>query len=192
MYAEGKNDPQWELFRAGEARALGDIYDQHILLLYRYGHKLTTDRTLVEDCIQDVFAELWKRRDRISPTTSVKYYLFRALRQKILRQLKHQRPTFRLEDAIHLSHEVTTTLPEEQAQALHQALSQLAPRQKEAIYLKFYNRLSNDEIAAVMEIDKRTVYNLVSQALSQLHQDLTPAFNVLHMIGWLTLLFQFV
>lgn len=191
MYAK-RYDPQWELFRTGDARALGAIYDEHILTLYRYGHKLTTDRTVVEDCIQDVFAELWKRRNRISPTTSVKFYLFRALRRRIIRQLRQHPATSPLENAIHLSHEITSSLPEEQARALHQALILLSPRQKEAVYLKFYNRLSNDEIAAVMEIDKRTVYNLVSQALSRLQRELTPAFDALQMVGWLALLLSSV
>ena len=188
MLAEKTYDTQWECFRAGDAQALGRMYDQYILLLYRYGHKLTTDRSLVEDCIQDVFAELWKRRDRISPTTSVKFYLFRALRQKIVRQRKYQSRRL-AEDAIAVSHESLATadpsFTEDQLQALRQALAHLSPRQKEAIYLKFYNRLSNDEIAAVMEIDKRTVYNLVSQALGRMQQELTPDFNVLPMIGWL-------
>lgn len=192
MRAEKKYDEQWELFRAGHAPALGTIYDQYVLLLYRYGHKLTSDRSVVEDSIQEVFAELWKRRERISPTTSVKFYLFRALRQKILRELKHHRPTLSLEDVIHVSHAIDTSLPEKQAQQLRQALSHLGPRQKEAIYLKFYNRLSNDEIAAVMEIDKRTVYNLVSQALGQLKRELKVAWSALQLIGWLLLLSQFI
>ena len=147
---------------------------------------------MVEDSIQEVFAELWKRRDRISPTTSVKFYLFRALRQKILRELKYHCPTLSLEDVIHISHDIGTFLPEEQAQKLRQALSRLGPRQKEAIYLRFYNRLSNDEIATVMEIDKRTVYNLVSQALGQLKRDLKLTLNALQLIGWLLLLSQYV
>ncbi len=195
MDREKKYDEQWELFRAGHAQALGAIYDQYILLLYRYGHKLTSDRSIVEDSIQDVFAELWKRRDRISPTTSVKFYLFRSLRRKIFRQLKHQLPAVALEDEIRVSHEAmnaTSSLTEEQVYALQQAITHLSPRQKEAIYLKFYNRLSNDEIAEVMEIDKRTVYNLVSQALGQLKQELKPTVNVLQLIGWLTLLYHLI
>lgn len=188
MYVEKEYNEQWNRFRGGDARELGNIYDQHILLLYRYGNKLTTDRSTVEDSIQDVFAELWKRRENISPTTSIKFYLFRALRQKIVRQLTHQRPSLHLESTIQVAHTVEASLTEEQIHKLQQALSHLSPRQKEAIYLKFYNRLSNDEIAAVMNIDKRTVYNVVSQALSRLKQQLKPAFNILQMLAWLTLL----
>ena len=193
-HLDKKYDQLWERFRMSDAQALGVIFDQHILLLYRYGHKLTTDKTVVEDCIQEVFAELWKRRDRISPTTSIKFYLFRALRQKILRELKHHHPTLFLEDVILVSHEALEdpSLTEIQKQKLHQALSNLSPRQKEAVYLKFYNRLSNDEIAAVMEIDKRTVYNLISQALGRLQQELKPVWNTLHLIEWLILLYAFI
>ncbi len=186
MPRNNDHDAQWERFRSGEASALGAIYDQHVRALYSYGHKLAADRALVEDSIQDVFAELWKRRKRISPTTSVKFYLLGALRRKIVRELKKQRATLPLEKAIHVSHTVQDHLSDEQAHALRKALAQLGPRQQEAIYLRFYNRLTNDEIAELMEIDKRTVYNLVSQALARLNERLKPVLHPL--LGWLTLL----
>ncbi len=59
------------------------LYKSHIEILYRYGHKLTTDTQLVEDSIQDMFIELWNSRKRLSDTDSIKYYLFRILRRKI-------------------------------------------------------------------------------------------------------------
>ena len=194
MYVGQGYDQQWEHFRNGDAQALGEIYDQYILLLYRYGHKLTTDRSLVEDCIQEVFAELWKRRNRISPTTSVKFYLFRALRRKILWQLKSL-PRLSAEDFTTVSHNLLATGPsltEEQINDIHRALAHLSPRQKEAVYLKFYSRLSNDQVAEVMEIDKRTVYNLISQSLGRLQHELQSSFNIIRLIGWPILLYSTV
>jgi RNA polymerase sigma factor (sigma-70 family) len=186
MPQNDNHDAQWERFRAGEAAALGAIYDQHVRALYGYGHRLTPNRALVEDSIQDVFAELWKRRKRIRPTTSAKFYLLVALRRKIVRELKKQRTMLPLEEALHVSHTIQNSLSDEQAIALREALAQLGPRQQEAIYLRFYNRLTNDEIAELMEIDKRTVYNLVSQALARLNRRLKPVMH--YLLGWLTLL----
>ena len=186
--AKGSYDPEWDLFLSGSTSALGAIYDRHILLLYRYGHTLTTSRSLVEDSIQDVFAELWKRHHQISRTTSVKFYLFRCLRNRILYQLKQYRTSTLSEEALNISHVVEESLDEEQVHELRQALTHLGPRQREAIYLKFYNRLNNDDIAAIMDIDKRTVYNLVSLALKRLQYELKPTLGKLLMVvGWFVL-----
>src|SRR5690606_41088830 len=56
--------------------------------LLNYGYKITSDRTLIEDSIQDLFFELWKNRANISETTSIRFYLFKALRYKIVRNAR--------------------------------------------------------------------------------------------------------
>jgi DNA-directed RNA polymerase specialized sigma24 family protein len=51
----------------------------------------------------------------------------------------------------------------------------LSPRQKEVIYLRFYRKLSNEEIAEVMVLSLPSVYNIVSKALSVLEKHITPS-----------------
>src|SRR5690606_16061393 len=78
-------DPQWCAFKKGDKKAFSTIYKAHIHDLLNYGYKVTSDRKLIEDSIQDLFLELWQNRERLSETTSIRFYLFKALRYKIVR-----------------------------------------------------------------------------------------------------------
>ncbi len=54
---------------------------------------------------------------------------------------------------------------EEQLVYLHQAFTKLSSRQKEVIYLRFYNQLSYEEIADVMSVQVKAIYKLMSRAI---------------------------
>jgi RNA polymerase sigma factor (sigma-70 family) len=184
----------WKRLKRGDREAVSIIFDQYILLLYSYGHKFTSNREVVEDCIQDLFAEIWEKHARLGDTDTIKFYLFKSLRRRILRCIKQAQQwevhdkvdhdiTFSQEDKI-----ISQQLREEQIRRLNEALSRLTRRQKEALYLKFYNRFSYDEIAEVMSLNKRTVYNLISQAIHSLQKELKPSQDVLYPLWWPVLL----
>jgi len=180
----------WKRLKNGEQEALSQIFDQHILLLYSYGHKFTPDRELVEDCIQDLFAEVWEKKERLSDTDSIKFYLFKGLRRRIIRKLNESKMWTQRDlqpDPICFSHEdriILNQLNQVQIKQLNLALAHLSKRQKEVIYLKFYNRFTYDEIAEVMDINMRTVYNLASQAIASLYKELKPQQDILFPLWW--------
>lgn len=189
----------WNQLRYGDPHALEIIFDLHIRLLYSYGHKFTGNRSLVEDCIQDLFAEIWEKRARLSETNSIRFYLFKSLRRKIIRNLqKSHHNTNDLEEVSEhsaMSHEhvlILQQFSEEQLQLLQDALQKLAKRQKEAIFLKFYNQLTYDQIAEVMDLNKRTVYNLISLALDTLQKELASSQKMFLEPMWLPLIFAFI
>ncbi|MDF9798982.1 RNA polymerase sigma factor (sigma-70 family) [Catalinimonas alkaloidigena] len=184
----------WKRLKRGDREAVGVIFDRYILLLYSYGHKFTSNREVVEDCIQELFAEIWEKRTRLSDTNAIKFYLFKGLRRRILRCIKQAQHweinegaehhiTFSQEDKI-----ISQQLREEQIRQLNDALHSLTRRQKEALYLKFYNRFTYDEIAEMMTLNKRTVYNLISQAISNLQKELKPSQDILFPFCWPILL----
>lgn len=184
----------WKRLKQGDREAVSIIFDQHILLLYSYGHKFTSNREVVEDCVQDLFAEIWEKRSRLGDTDTIRFYLFKGLRRRIMRSIRQEQQweindgvdhhiTFSQEDRI-----ISQQLKEEQIRQLNKALSCLTRRQKEALYLKFYNHFSYDEIAEVMTLNKRTAYNLISQAISSLQKELKPSQDVLFPLWWPILL----
>ncbi|HEY9488870.1 MAG TPA: sigma factor, partial [Chryseosolibacter sp.] len=85
---EKKADFIWKAFKKGSKEAFATIYKEHVRDLLNYGYKVTSDRRLIEDSIQDLFFELWKNRSGLSDTDSIRFYLFRALRYKIVRNAK--------------------------------------------------------------------------------------------------------
>src|SRR5690606_27340999 len=65
--------------------ALDFIFKEHSSNLFAYGSRFTRDEDLVLDAIQDVFVELWNRRQNLSETNCIKFYLLKALRRRITR-----------------------------------------------------------------------------------------------------------
>ena len=80
-----KDEEVWGIFKSGNEEALGFIYRSNISILYKYGNKFSSNGQLVEDCIQDLFLTIWKNRENLSATNSIKLYLLGALRKKLIR-----------------------------------------------------------------------------------------------------------
>ena len=164
----------WEAFRTGDAHALSILFEAHYDALYNYGVKLTGDEELVKDCIQNLFQKLWRRREGLRPVQVVKAYLFKALRRhlgdetKLLRQHRHLLPAYTDSFEVVYSHEeflISQQSDTEQNARLLAALNQLSKRQREALYLKFFDGFSYERIAEVMSLNIQSVRNLVFNAL---------------------------
>src|SRR5689334_20166503 len=94
------DDETWRSFKNGDKTAFSVLYRFHVGALLNYGSKISSDRALIEDSIQDLFYELWNSRRRISDPTSVKSYLFKALRYKIHRNAKANDASYSLDMAL--------------------------------------------------------------------------------------------
>lgn len=174
----------WRAFQQGDQKAFAALYSQFIRPLLGYGRKLSPNAALVEDTVHDLFMELWHSRGRLSDTTSIRFYLFRALRNK----LSHSLPLIPLvpvEDnsAIELPVESYWIGEEESAEQLHrlrQAMSQLSRRQQEAIHLRYFQLFNNQQVADLMQLNEQSVRNLIHTALRSLRHILVSG-----LIGWL-------
>jgi RNA polymerase sigma factor (sigma-70 family) len=168
----------WIAFQAGDEQAYAALYTNYFSPLYRYGKKFTQDIELIEDCIQDLYVNLWKSRENLTVPESVKNYLFKSLRFIIFKKLRFQEDFVHEEQVLEdYTAEVNPSLESvlieateqaEQKVKVENALKQLPKRQREAIFLKFYNEMTYQEIADVMDISVQAVYNLISKALMQL------------------------
>lgn len=170
-------DTQWEAFLEGDKTALSAIYAHYLPVIYDYGMRLHQDSALVEDCIQDLFIKLWVNREHIGKVSRVKPYLMVALRGAIYNKLKPQKvrriismgelPDFKMmfsEESAYLLKDARETRSRE----LIAALNQLSPRQKEIIYLRFYEELPYEDISAMMNISVKAAYKLSARALGAL------------------------
>jgi len=159
-----------------------EVYVEFGPMLYNYGRKITPNITLIEDSIHDVFVKLLKKPESLKSIKNTKAYLFQSFRRELLNKLKdsQRNSSFTIEKElalfdIELSKETIQIAEEtfaEQEQKLKHALQQLSPRQKEAIYLKFYENYSYEEVAEIMKLDKAALYTMVYKSLSQLRKSL--------------------
>lgn len=174
----------WDAFRYGDENSFKVIFDQFYDHLYNYGHKFTTDDFIVEEALQDLFIKLWKNKNTIGETGSVKNYLYKAFRRVLLRKLDYaprlqlfapadDNAPFRLElghDDGLASHERL----DEIRKSLAHALEKLSPRQREIIHLRYYEELEYEEIAAIMQLSVSSTYKLLYRAVDSLKTHFTP------------------
>lgn len=174
----------WKRMREGDKEALAALFRRHYALLYDYGLKLSHQEEPVKDGIQEVFAYIWEKRERIARADSVRAYLLISLRRHLLKALalQQQRQTslqqFELEqtqDAFSPEELLIVQEQEESArQALTKALQEIPPRLREALYLKTYDGLAYREIAAVMNVSPQVARNYVSEAFHRLRLVFPP------------------
>ncbi|GAB3261264.1 sigma-70 family RNA polymerase sigma factor [Larkinella harenae] len=170
----------WQQFREGPQEAFQALVQHFYRELHFYGSRFTRDSDLLKDCLQDLFLDLWTYRAKIVQTQYIRPYLYKSLRRKIHREVMRQSAVIN-EDSFPFdelgSEEITaeqalirTELSDYQTARLNALLGQLSDRQREAIHLKFYGELSNDEIADMLSVNKQSVANLLYRGLSRLRE----------------------
>jgi RNA polymerase sigma factor (sigma-70 family) len=179
----------WQSFRKSDKQALGQLAERYYRTLKHYGLKFMVDGSVVEDCIQELFLQLWQNRAQINETDSVKHYLLKALRHHILQALRVQkRLTFQELDwdssiADDVNSETLLIRQETMAilsQTIQAQLATLPAREREALYLRYYENLSIPEIAEVMDVNRQSVSNFLQKALGKLRTKwLVPLFFVI-------------
>jgi RNA polymerase sigma factor (sigma-70 family) len=164
----------WSLFLQGDKHAFSEIFLACHDDLFRYGMKLARDPEMVNDCIQNLFLKLWKNRNNLKPVREIKPYLFRSLRNHIIDILELKRQTLSVDQDIEelFTVEFTPedfmiskqTEKESQETVIH-LLNQLTPRQRHAIYLRYFEEMEFETIAHIMNMNLQSVRNLISRGL---------------------------
>ncbi len=168
----------WDAFREGKREAFSRIYELFAAELYRYGYNLVRDKELVEDCIQELFLSMYTKRRSLGGTDNIRFYLYKAMRSRLLnaisRKNKHLPASeYAFENEGFVIQPAEKQIIEQQyysrrEQIVVSELNKLPKRQKEILYLVYLRGLSYDEAAEVMGITIKSVYNVVSIALSTL------------------------
>lgn len=182
----------WATLKTDEnADALKLLMEQSYPIMFGYGMRFSKDREFVEDCIQDVFIAIWQHRKKLVVPDSPKGYLLTSLRRKMINN--GVRGTWIPLDNLYdfapqhdLSLDQTVFGHEEiacQMKLVDKLLAGLSERQREAIYLRYYQNLSRSEIAAVMNISEQSVSNILQKALHSLRKS-WPVGHILLFCLW--------
>jgi len=169
------NDKElWSKLINGDEDALAFIYNIYFPSLYKYGMKIFTESGIVKDCIHDLFAALWFSRERLSDTDSIKYYLFASLKRRIVRHSRSGLLHRFLETSMSTPSVEQTIIEEqtsqERSKKLEKVIKKLPKRQKEILYLRYYEGLSTQETADIMSLSIDSTYVLLSKALNYLRK----------------------
>lgn len=169
---------------SGDESAFEELFRRYYRDLYLFALGYVRSRDLAEEVVQEVFVRLWERRQRWSPSSSLKLYVYRAVRNEALNCLRSLRvreyEPLEVVDAAHghLILEALTPIgmmqQTELVSAVAEAIDRLPERRRAAFLLHRIHGFTYEEIAATMEISPKTVANQISEALHYLLDAIAP------------------
>lgn len=175
MNDSGMEQPQemWAAFLKGDDRGLEKLYQLYFDQLYAYGFRYCADAVFVEDAIQDLFIKFINTRHKLTLPVSVKNYLFRSFKNLLIDKLRAEKRLSTNDSPFEFILAVDDTILEkEQAmllqQKLQKAMEQLTARQREAIYLRFYENFSYPEISSILDLSPKATYKLMARSIEAL------------------------
>lgn len=162
--------------KAGRQDAFESIFKSYYPQLVGVAESMLRERAAAEDVVQDVMVELWRRRENMDVATSLRAYLFRAVRNRALNQLRHQKVAPRADPGAAELVSIPATDRDfetrEINRALRAAVAGLPDRCREVFELSRIQRLSYAEIATALDISVKTVEAQMGKALRVLREAL--------------------
>jgi RNA polymerase sigma factor (sigma-70 family) len=175
-------------FKKGDESAFEELYRKYFKSLSLYGYRICQDHELIENAIQDLFIDLWRRRSFLGDIENVKFYLIKSIRNQLIRNsqkdiLENSEDVNDFLDYLG-SLSIEQTIVQQETEELRnnkikEAISKLSSRQKEVIHLRYFQSLSLDEIANLIMLPKQVVKNLLSKSYAVLRVYLKSTYFIL-------------
>jgi RNA polymerase sigma-70 factor (ECF subfamily) len=159
------------LLREGSQDAYTEIYNRYKWLLHTHAYKKLGDRDAANDVIQELFTNLWTKREDIFLTSTLSAYLYTATRNSILNIIEHRQVESKYIDSLmdytngyvaatdHLVREKQLT------EIIEKEIAALPSKMREVFELSRKSHLTHKEIAEHLGISEETVKKQVKNAL---------------------------
>ena len=171
----------WMRIINGDKDALGKLFDVYSSELLTYGYRISKNKTLSSDAVQDLFVDLWLYRENLSEQVQVKFYLYRSLRRALMKQMSQQQISYSDISDVEFfkdfepspeSEWLSRESEKDRNSRILNSLNFLSQREREIISLKYYSDLKIREIAAMLDLKDQTVANTLQNALTKLRKHL--------------------
>jgi len=164
--------------RSGDIQAYEMIFRTHYEPLCNYAFTFVADRDMAEEIVQGTFLYLWEKREAMEIHSSLKSYLYTAVRNRCLNEIKHRKVRQQ-----HINRELLTadtgteTVSEELAAAeleerIQVAIEKLPEQCRMVFKLSRFEELKYAEIADQLSISVKTVENHMGKALKIMREQL--------------------
>lgn len=169
----------WEKFKAGDRQAFETIYNEFVDVLYAYGSKITSNKSLIEDSIQDLFIDIYRYGSKLRKPEYLEFYLFKSLKRIIIKKLKENRKMDLTNDSFEqfnlkfsLEEVAEKEILEKNIQLLQNEIKTLDAKKRELLFLKFNSGLTYNEIGEMLDMKPDTVKKQVQRLLKYIQKEL--------------------
>ncbi|GAA4317941.1 RNA polymerase sigma-70 factor [Mucilaginibacter gynuensis] len=169
--------------KQGDADAFSYVFDQYWQQLFRAAYKRVADDQLAQDIVQDVFLQLWDRRETLNmDSETLEFYLLRAVRNKVIdhynsTQVKEdvlQKIMYRMETMSQDNHDLKRYLELEEFVNDH---IDTFPETMRAVFLMRSDKFTVRQIALALNLAEQTVKNNITEATKRLRAALSKKFS---------------
>lgn len=184
------------LIREGDKTVFRRLFDVYYTRLFLYAKSYVNDASEAEDIVQDLFFNLWEKREELDILTSLSSYLFRAIHNRCIQYLRHKTVVkgfesmhqLKLKDAEILSDSSSdfsfTEIQFKEIEHIYNQTNQSLPEKTREIFQLSRNSYkSNKEIAEILNVQVKTVEYHITKALKSFHLKLKDYF-VLLLLLW--------
>ncbi len=183
----------WSRFCKDDRAAFDIVYATYFPILFQYCFRFTTDRSLIKDVLQDFFLTTFIKPPRGAAVQHVKSYLLVAVRRQLFKALRNAAVTennlteegdydFQLELAAD-SFLIEKQTTHNRDTALQHIINGLTPRQREAVYLYFFENISYEQIAVILSLKEvKYARTLIYRALEEMREVLSGNHALTEMI----------
>jgi len=164
------------------------LFRAYYRMLCAFAMPYVKDAERAEDLVQDLFFRLWLDREKLTVNTSVKAYLFTAVRNRCLNEVKVQgRVRSLVEERDDVQEEDGRSEDEhtERIARVQAAIEALPEERRRVFKLSRYEGLKYHEIAERLGISVKTVENQMGKALKTLREDLADLVPLLAWLFWM-------
>ncbi len=170
--------------KSGDSTAFEEFFFTHCQPLIRFAHRFINDVTLAEDIIQDVFLKIWSNRQQLNPRLNIKSYLYVAVKNKALKQLRHQQIRRKVDEKLQFSLPRIPTPEEifdtgEIESTVLQAMEELPDKCRLIFSMNRFDRLTYSEIAEILDLSVKTIETQMGRALFYLRKRLNHVLQLM-------------
>lgn len=173
-----------EQIQSGDEEAFREMFHAYYPRLCRFAAEYVDSPDWARDLVQDVFLKIWERRSDWAVRRSLKAYLYRAVRNRALNQVRKNDTRHEFEDDLEYTSEGSDQRTA--AEAVHadrlseevdEAISELPARRRMAFLLHRRHGFTYKEVALIMDITPKTVENQIGRALKTLREQVDHLFS---------------
>jgi RNA polymerase sigma-70 factor (ECF subfamily) len=182
MSAEHSDEELLASAAAGEQQAIGELYDRYQGLTYGMALRITGDRALAQDVLQEVFLGVWRHAGRYdAERASARTWILSIAHHRAIDYVRRRAPVDQLPTAAEGPTDIALTAPEPwpevardlEAGAVRDAVDHLPAAQREVIQLAYFSGLTQQEISTRTDAPLGTIKGRARIGLERLRRSLT-------------------
>jgi RNA polymerase sigma-70 factor (ECF subfamily) len=163
--------------KAGEKNAYQEFFERYAPRIYQFSLSYLKNKSDSEELVQDVFLKIWEKRDMLDESKNVKSLIFKVAVNTIYDFIRRKNIENAFNDFAHANFETVsdntwhTVIYDEMTANLKELVAKLPDQQQKIFQLSREEGLTSEEIAAKLNLSKRTVENHLYRAISFLKEN---------------------